>query len=72
MVTISSFDPADYIDSEAVAQEYLSLARLTGDATLLTSALKDVKAAQKTWASSTQSVDEMPDTSSGLFGALKR
>lgn len=71
MVTISSFNPVDYIDSEAVALEYLSLARSFGNADLLASALKDVDAAHTTWGHSTQIVEETPDHSSSANDDLK-
>lgn len=44
------FDPSDYISDEAVAQAYLDLARQTGDARLLESALHDVRTAREKWA----------------------
>ena len=71
MVNISNFNPVDYIDSEAVAQEYLHLAQSLGNADLLVSALKDVDAAHKTWGHNTQIVEETPDNSSSANDHLK-
>lgn len=54
MEQITVFEPADYIDSEVVAAEYLANARQAGDAVLLTSAQHDVDAARKRWTGSIQ------------------
>jgi DNA-binding phage protein len=50
MEKTTNFDPADYIDSEAIAQAYLAHAQKTGDARLLASALHDVVVARERWA----------------------
>jgi DNA-binding phage protein len=47
MAKTIEFDPANYLDSEAVIAEYLRLAQLSGDINLLISAQSDVARAKR-------------------------
>ena len=43
----NAFDPADYLDSDEIIAEYLSLARSMGDMSLLALAVSDVLRARE-------------------------
>lgn len=49
MSKLKNFEPACYIDSEAVAQAYMDLAKNFGDQALLTAATNDVSISRMQW-----------------------
>jgi hypothetical protein len=65
MSTLKNFEPACYIDNEAVALAYLDLAKNFGDEALMTAATNDVTNARKQWReNSVGGSDVTPQTTS--------